>query len=264
MAPPRQRLSGLTTNSNWNLYGRVATWADCTKFTPPPGTQQLCEATPPAQRAGRSGQFYVYNQQSPAVQLLGPGYQISPDPYAMSRLWEFSLSAIWGQPLNYLNAVWNDAIGLVDPSHVAAGGLDPDRFIAFLLGGPDFHSGRNTFVTSWQVLEYPHDSIHRGPIAPLKSWESSLASTDPGWPCCWSSALPRHGRCKAKRGAARDCWALPTIALLFFPLFTLGYDYRYVIPAFGPLFATASLGGWGIASRISRRVRPSTGSRLAV
>src|SRR5262249_26438367 len=40
----------ITSNSAWNLYGRVAPWADCRKFTPPPGTAGLCERKPPAQR----------------------------------------------------------------------------------------------------------------------------------------------------------------------------------------------------------------------
>ena len=255
-------LSGLTTNGNWNLYGRVATWADCTKFTPPPGTEQLCDPRPPAQRAGRNGQFYVYSPQSPAVQLLGPAYQISSDPYAMSRLWEFSLSAIWGQPLDYLNAVANDAVGLVDPSHVAADDLNPDRFIAFLLRGPDYHSGRNAFVTSWQVLEYPHDSTYRGPIGPLKSWEK-ITRVDGPWMAvllvlCLAAPWAVQG--EARRTAR--LLAITTVVLLLFPLFTLGYDYRYVIPAFGPLFATAALGGWGIATRISRRVRASKARQL--
>ncbi|MEA2480394.1 MAG: hypothetical protein QOJ07_2316, partial [Thermoleophilaceae bacterium] len=36
---------GLSRNGDWHLYGRVAPFADCTKFTPPPGTAALCEST---------------------------------------------------------------------------------------------------------------------------------------------------------------------------------------------------------------------------
>jgi len=49
-------LNGLTTNGNWNLYARVAPWADCSRFTPPIGTEQLCESTPPADRPRHSGE----------------------------------------------------------------------------------------------------------------------------------------------------------------------------------------------------------------
>jgi hypothetical protein len=44
-----------------------------------------------------------------------------------------------------------------------------------------------------------------------------------------------------------------TVVLLLFPILTTGYDYRYVIPALGPLFATAALGGWGIWARLGAR-----------
>ena len=150
-------LSGLTTNSNWNLYGRVAPWADCTKFSPPAGTEQLCQRRRRRSAAPSTPRPTSSTPSSPAQQLYGPPYQVSPDPYAMSRLWEFSISAIEGQPLDYLNAVWQDAIRLVDPNHPSDGNLSADQFIAFLLDGPDLHSGINTFVDYWQKLEYPGD-----------------------------------------------------------------------------------------------------------
>ena len=91
----------LTSNSAWNLYGRVAPWADCTKFTPPTGTARLCERTPPSQRhngkAGskgyskyRSSEYYVYAPEAPAYRLLGPAYFISKHPHAMRLLRRWS------------------------------------------------------------------------------------------------------------------------------------------------------------------------------
>src|SRR2546423_12317734 len=46
------RYSGLTDMNGWDLYGRVAPFADCTKFMPPEGTEVLCESTPPSLRPG--------------------------------------------------------------------------------------------------------------------------------------------------------------------------------------------------------------------
>jgi hypothetical protein len=246
-------LSGLTTNGNWNLYGRVAPWADCTKFTPPPGTRQLCEATPPSSRLARSAESYIYNTTSPAQLLFGPPYLISRDPHAMSRLWQFSVAAIEGQPLDYLHAVWLDTLRLIDPNRSSYGDLSADSFIAFLLGGPDFHSGANAFVSYWQQHEYPHDSIGRGAIGPLKAWEKVTRFDGP-----WMVALlalclaaPWVVVGEARRGAR--LLAATTLILLLFPLFTKGYDYRFVIPAFGPLFATAPLAAWGITTRVAGR-----------
>jgi hypothetical protein len=246
-------LSGLTTNGNWNLYGRVAPWADCTKFTPPQGTQQLCDAIPPSERPGHSAEYYIYSPDSPAQRLIGPPYAISPDRYAMSRLWEFSLSAIWGQPLDYLNAVWEDTLRLVDPNHPSYGDLSADQFIAFLLGGPDYHSGQNEFVTYWQQREYPHDSIHRGEIAPLKAWEKLTRFDGPWMVALLLLCLAAPWVVAGEARAGARLLSVTTLVLLLFPLFTKGYDYRFVIPAFGPLFASAALGAWGIGTRVRRR-----------
>ena len=245
-------LSGLTTNGNWNLYGRVAPWADCTKFTPPRGAAGLCDPTPPSQRLGRNGGWYIYNPNSPAQKLFGPPYRIASVPGAMDKLRDFSVAAIERQPRAYLHAVWLDVIRLVDPNHYSYSDLSADGLIGFLVGGPDYHSGRNDFVSYWQSLDYPHDSYHRGDIGPLKSWEK-LTRFDGAWmivllALCLAAPWVSDG---PTRSPAR-LLAVVSMVLLLFPLFTKGYDYRYVIPAYGPLFATASLAGWGIYVRLRR------------
>lgn len=59
-------------------------------------------------------------------------------------------------------------------------------------------------------------------------------------------------------------FAVSALMLLFFPIFTAGYDYRYVIPAFGPLLAAGALAAWGLVVRIRPlvvRIRPRPGAR---
>jgi len=257
-------LSGLTTNGNWDLYGRVAPWADCTKFSPPAGTEQLCQATPPAQRGNPGAATYIFDASSPAQMLYGPPYQVSPDPYAMSRLWEFSISAIEGQPLDYLNAVWQDTIRLVDPNHPSEGNLSADQFIGFLIGGPDEHSGINTFVSYWQGLEYPHDAVHHGDIAPLRTWEEITRLQGPLMVILLLLTLSAPWTAVGDMRAGARLLALVTVVLLMFPILTTGYDYRYVIPALGPLFASAALGGWGIWARLGGRRQPGEADADAV
>jgi hypothetical protein len=251
-------LNGLTTNGGWSLYGRVAPWADCTKFTPPAGTRRLCEATPPQQRQLRSSVNYIFGPASPAVQLLGPSYLISKYPHAMTRLRRWSEAAILGQPLDYLHAVWLDTIRLVDPNHHSYSALSADQMVAFMLYGPDLHSGKNEFVTYWQRLLYRGDPrAHRGDIRPLKQWER-ITRIDSAWmlillALCLAGPWLLSGR--ARSGVT--LFAAAALALLFFPLFTAGYDYRYVVPAFGPLLAAGALSGWGLAVRVRARWRPS-------
>ena len=40
------------------------------------------------------------------------------------------------------------------------------------------------------------------------------------------------------------------MALLFFPILVKAYDYRFVIPALGPLFAAGALAAWGLGVKI--------------
>ena len=51
--------TGLSRTGIWNLYGRAAPFADCNKFTPPEGTEVLCEDIPPDDRPGPA--HYVYD-----------------------------------------------------------------------------------------------------------------------------------------------------------------------------------------------------------
>jgi hypothetical protein len=266
-------LSGLTTNSSWNLYGRVAPWADCTKFTPPPGTERLCETTPPGERVGPTGvrptdQTYIYGLASPAERLLGPPFLVSKYPHAMTLLKNWSVAAIEGQPLDYLHAVWLDLIRLIDTNRSSYGELSADQMIAFLLYGPDFHSGVNTFVEQWQFLLYPTDPLEppHGNIGPLKEWERLTRLV--GVPMalllllCLAAPWLAIGR-RPRAGAT--LFTLTAVVLLVWPILTAGYDYRYVIPAFGPLGAAGALAGWGLAVRIGPRwrVTPSRVRRWA-
>ena len=56
---------GLTRAGQWNLCGRVASFANCSDFS-------LCERTPPSKRLGP--EEYVFGPQSPAVLGLDGGF----------------------------------------------------------------------------------------------------------------------------------------------------------------------------------------------
>jgi hypothetical protein len=244
-------LSGLTSNNAWNLYGRVAPWANCAKFTPPAGTELLCEATPLSQRTMHEAAQYIYWPSSPAQRLYGPPFRISKYPNAMGLMEKWSEAAILGEPLEYLHAVWLDTLRLYDPNRHSYGLDSADVLIGTLLYGPDLHSGNNEFVSYWQQLLYPHDAAaHHGEIGPLKEWER-ITRVDGVWmvillALCLTGPWVLRGRARA--GVL--LFALSALTLLFFPIFTNGYDYRYVIAAFGPLVAAGALAAWGLAVRI--------------
>jgi len=225
-------------------------------FKPPPGTRPLCEPTPPSQRHDHSNADYIF-QYSPAQQLLGPSYLVSKYPHAMALLQKWSEAVILNQPLDYLHAVSLDAIRLVDPNHFSYGAYSADELVAYLLYGPEMHPPEvNKLVTSWQRLLYPDDpAAHHGDIGPLKEWER-ITRIDGVWmvillALCLTGPWLVAGRARA----GTTLFAATALVLLFFPILTTGYDYRYTIPAFGPLLAAGALASWGLVVRVTARVR---------
>lgn len=76
--------------TGWHLYARVATFADCHVFTPPRGTNGLCETRPPDQPPGSD--WYLYDPASPALRLFG---RLGNDD---AKLKAFALAAIVYEP----------------------------------------------------------------------------------------------------------------------------------------------------------------------
>ncbi len=113
--------TGLIRAGAWNLYGRVAPFADCGKFTPPAGTAVLCEDTLRSERPGSSEYLFA---SSPGTRAFGfPDYggpTLSSDAdYA--KIEAFSLAVILGQPSDYLAAVARDCWRYVQPTDLGQG-----------------------------------------------------------------------------------------------------------------------------------------------
>jgi hypothetical protein len=255
----------LTSNSAWNLYGRVAPWADCDKFESPPGTAGLCERTPASQRGYHSGEEYIYSTESPAQRLFGPPYYVSPDPHAMGRVQEWSEAAIRGQPLDYLNAVWLDTRRLFSPSAPSYGDLTADAFMAYLLYGAD-RSGSNEFVEYWQSKLYPNDTPpHHGGVGAFKVWEAMTRVVNFWMALLLALCLAGPWMLSGRARAGMILFGVTALMLLFLPIVSKSYDYRFVVPAFAPLVAAGALAAWGL-TRIgiaqANQIQKRTGGQL--
>jgi hypothetical protein len=239
----------LTSNNAYNFYARAAPWADCSRFTPPPGTRALCDPTPPSRRVP-AGEYYIYSPLSPAYKLFGPAYLVSKNPRAMAMLTEWTEAAILGEPLEYLHAVWLDTVRLFEPNARSYGDNSADELIRYMLYSY-FHTGKNEFVEYWQERLYPHDPPpHHGDIGPLKRWEV-LTRIDGAWMGLLLTlclAGPWLLRRRARSGVA--LFGATALAMLFFPILVKGYDYRFTIPAFAPLVAAGTLSAWGLGVRL--------------
>lgn len=247
----------LTSNNAWNLYGRVAPWADCEKFEPPPGTEELCEERPASQRGYHSGEEYIYSGESPAQQLYGPPYLVA-DPEEMEQLQSWSEAAIRGQPIDYLDSVWLDTRRLLRPNAPSYGDLTADAFTSYLIYGLDGRSGSNEFVESWQAPLYPDDPpAHRGDLGPFETWEAMTRVVNVWMAALLALCLVGPWVLSGRPRAGMLLFAATGLMLLFFPIVTKSYDYRFVIPAFAPLAAAGALAGWGLATRVAQSVQPT-------
>jgi hypothetical protein len=255
----------LTSNNAWNLYSRVAPWADCDEFRPPAGTEGLCETRPASQRGYHSGEEYIYSPESPAQRLFGPPYLISSDPRGMEQLQEWSQAAIRGEPLDYLNAVWLDARRLFSPNAPSYGDLTADAFTTYLLKGPDRRSGRNEFVESWQSQLYPHDPPpHHGGIAAFRTWEALTRVVNLWMAVLLALCLAGLWVLSGRARAGMILFGATAMMLLFLPIVSKGYDYRFTLAAFAPLVAAGALAAWGLGASWHRAsTAPKRSSKIA-
>ena len=233
---------GLTQSSGWSMYSRMAPLADCDQFTPPAGTEALCETSAPGTRFGPD--FYGWEPGSPAINLF------TYPPNGDDKLGAFAREAILHQPRAYAQAVATDVARYFIPDYktYAFGGpgydtLDIDRRDPVL----------EREVYGWVSAYYDGNfhEIDRGVsvLSEIQDWVRvqpllMLAAI----------ALGVAGIVLA-RGRVRAALVLlcgTVLLLLLIPSATANYNVRYGIPVGGPVMLAGALGLWVILGRISQ------------
>ena len=262
---------GLGESGGWALYSRVAGFADCTRFDPPAGTEQLCESTPPEGRLNPD--WYGASRDSPAVRL----FESPPNGDAELRSW--AESAIVAQPLDYAGEVLDDLALFVDeqPWTNRNVSLIGSRAVSFTLRSPDEHcdpsicrapplgvEGNSVFGwTSPEAGAYYTAFEPRAGAAVLLFQDLQRVLRVHGVLLGIAIALSLLGLLAVRGRLARAQWllTLSAVALLVTPVATTTYNIRYAIPAL-PLFAAAAVlaplslrEGAGWIPRAARRLR---------
>lgn len=239
---------GLGDMSGWNVYSRVAPFADCRQFTPPPGTAALCEQRPAAQRPGPFG--YVWDLGSISRSKFQP---LGPD--TAKPLGEFARTVIEHQPGDYAAAVLDDLGRYIEPSigpERPYGGQDAG-YVSFGFREPTTES----LVTAAMALRYSGTNTDAPADQTLASYQQ-LMRLD-GLMLVGAMLLTLAGMLWA-RGPARistACFGLMALGLYVLPTLTVSYDFRYGIPPAGLLSVSAVLGGWGLFDRRRTRTQPA-------
>lgn len=266
--------SGTAGVTSWPLYARVAGFADCRKFDPPPGTRPLCEQTPPDERT-LTGNDYLYNPTfSPALVLRAERAEeeaAGPDPVN-----EFTTAVIVNQPLDFAWAIFRDQLRWFDPANPQSGeGQEWEGFMVQMIDGadPTLAGGFGAKIDYRPFFPDPGLVKNVSALEPLRWWERTtrlqgaiavvlfglalaavlLAFSRPGR----ENALPRSGR------VGGLLFAGVAAALAIGPAAILFWQARYGIPVAAPLAAAAGVGAWAIAARVQRRRGPPYADRGA-
>jgi hypothetical protein len=236
---------GITPSPGWYLYGRVAQFADCKQFTPPPGTRVLCDRRPPGRRPGSF--TYLFNETSPAPRHFGPVGQNDALVGAWAR------RALVAQPVGMLKTTWEHLRLYWIP------GWRPRR----LGEATDLDPG----------LDFAHNSIFRPAIeARLRRFFGEFGITE------WRTGLRvlssarrvvRFGSTALSiatllvllgllLGSRRSRTAILLfgvggLALIVAPSLSVDYSWRYAVPAAGPLAVAAAITLTELARRVSGR-----------
>jgi hypothetical protein len=247
---------GFASKSDFDLYARVAPWAECSKFTPPAGTAKLCIHTPVSQRQGVDA--WEFTGSSPAVAAYGSPEWFGPPPQKdeNSQLRSFAIAAIEGQPLTYLHYVSRELVRVVDPTFPsspfknignAGYGETPEGLLNYYFNTSNL-ANVEAIITSY----YHSPGVLAGNVDVLKSWDRDTRIEGPLMAVILLFALlaPFLAR-DGPRRLAILC-AIVSAVLILGPIVVTQYDWRYMIPVFGPLCAGAAIGLYEAWRRLRR------------
>jgi hypothetical protein len=253
--------TGFTRAGAWNLYGRVAPFADCSKFTPPEGTRRVCEHTP---RSGRPppGAYVLETDYSPGMKhLRGPFLATSADNRKIAA---FTRSVIVAQPWDYVSAVAKGMLEYADPAGSSRHeGPNYDEFFHKLLFDPLWSSRVKTFALGWYGAAGQGLYVKQGRVDALLRYESATQVKGPLFIMLALLSLLSPLLSRGRRRSAALLFVLVTWVTLITPVATLWWSARYAVPGFGPLAASAAIGGWALWCRLQALRRERTRPQLA-
>jgi hypothetical protein len=242
---------GYERQSAWNLYARVATFVDCAHFKPPPGTGFLCPREPWSERNGPN--YFQYDRHAPAVARYGGPAHAPRSANAVLR--RFSVAAIEQQPLAYVKAIERGLSYYVFPRW--GEGYAPQAIRDALLDTGTERTGNSARAAAAVALLYPHSvRIHRQAHAVRAiSWyeeRTRIGGVVMIALLLAACAGPFLLRGRGRAGAL--FFGLTALMSITLAVATNSYDARYAYPTFGPLAASAALGGWAVAAWLRRRL----------
>jgi 4-amino-4-deoxy-L-arabinose transferase-like glycosyltransferase len=250
----------LGPSQGWHLYSRAASFADCDLFTPPSGSEGLCEEKPPSKRLGAT--WYLFHHRSPAVLEFG---RIGVEDDLVG---EWARRAILSQPWEYLSLVFRDFRAFFVPGWhggplYSGHGLDPSLDWRVRL---QYVKGRyrETFPLTEESLEVFFDDfeIDTAPWALelLHDYQRVFRFGATALTVCTVLSLLGLliGPTRRTR-VAIFLYGVGGIALLFSPAIAGIYVGRYTVPVAGLMAVAAAIAIHSLWLRASARCRNGPG-----
>jgi hypothetical protein len=132
------------------VYGRVQSFAECSKMDPPADLRVLCDPRPPSARPGADS--YIWDGGTPLAKLTGPDSNLRFTPKVSSLALKFDELAIEKQPLDYIAVVAHDTLRTFGWSVWSS---DDEG------SGPTFQFGTKPAPVPYWAADYPRDASAR-------------------------------------------------------------------------------------------------------
>lgn len=235
---------GLTEGSGWATYARAAPFADCSRFTPPTGTDGLCETTDVRDREGPD--FYAWKDGSPARRLFrGP-------PHEADLVGSFGRAAILGLPRAYVSAVATDIWRYV----VSDAGIDRDdngdtpSELSIALRRP---AAEATNLTTVEQLYGDVKIETSGAVDVVGDLQEIVRVHGPLILFAVLAAAVALPFAEPRRRIAILLLGAAGLVPVIFATMTVVYNWRYMVPALPLIVGAGALGVQVLAARWSER-----------
>jgi 4-amino-4-deoxy-L-arabinose transferase-like glycosyltransferase len=230
----------LTDSGGFYLWGRVSSFAECSRINPPADGRMLCLSQPPSRREPPGDLIW----HEPQVMAALPGGPVSAKSNALME--NFAIRAIEAQPLSYVHVIIDGLVLAVEPVHhpyPSAGTVYDYYFHTKPQTVPD-HSWIPGATAPQDIRAYGHASMSRvvepfafamaayqrvfwlygpllGLIMILGIGGFVRVTRRDGWRI---SIQRRHD------GPSMMPW-VAAVALFAAPIAIADFDYRYLLPA---------------------------------
>jgi hypothetical protein len=246
--------SGLAEDQGLSLYGRVAQFADCGKFTPPQGTKVLCVDTPAPQRPGPC--YWTWSPESPLRAKFDFNIDDSHDQELVAS---FAKAAIVHQPFEYLSTVTKDFARFFAPdvgNTRPENGITP-QYMSFGSTTPAAQGDSLDGMADWVAEKYSGVGAGEASHAAqsLLGTYQAIFRVD-GLLLLVLIALSLAGAVLGQGPirAGATLFLISGLTLLVIPPAVSSYDARYVLPPV-VLFAAGGSFGLAVLAKLIRRPR---------